>query len=360
MPRFLIYGANGYTGELIAREALRRGLTLVIAGRSADAIRRLSIELGCEARIASLDDSAALGRALAGIDVVLHCAGPFSVTAAPMIRACFAARAHYLDVTGEIDVFESAKALDADARKAGVTLCPGVGFDVVATDCLAAALAEALPDATYLALGFDSRSGVSGGTMRSTIESLPRGGRIRSSGALVTVEHAFRVRDIDFGDGVKQATTIPWGDVSTAHHTTGIPNIEVFVPLPEKQIAALRRLKYVSPLLRLRPVQSFLKSRAAARAPGPDREARERLPTCVWGEVQAPSGEIVTARIKVANLYDFTVYAALGVVERLLAAPAGAGYRTPSQIVGWRFVETLPGSGRVAITRGRAWEPRAP
>ena len=360
MPRFLIYGANGYTGELIAREAVRRGLAPVISGRSADAIGRLSTQLGCDARIASLDDPEALGRALAGIDVVLHCAGPFSVTAAPMMRACLAARAHYLDVTGEIDVFESAKALDADARRAGVTLCPGVGFDVVATDCVAAALAEELPDATCLALGFDSRSGVSGGTMRSTIEGLPRGGRIRSSGALVTVEHAFRVRDIDFGDGVKQATTIPWGDVSTAHHTTGIPNIEVFVPLPEKQIAALRRLKYVSPLLRLRPVQSFLKSRAAARAPGPDREARERLPTWVWGEVQAPSGELVTARIKVANLYDFTVYAALGVTERLLAAPVGAGYRTPSQIVGWRFVETLPGSGRLVITRGRAWEPRKP
>ena len=103
-----------------------------------------------------------------------------------MMRACLAAGVHYLDVTGEIEVFESAKALDADARRAGVTLCPGVGFDVVATDCVAAALAEALPDATYLALGFDSRSGVSGGTMRSTIEGLPRGGRIRSSGALVT------------------------------------------------------------------------------------------------------------------------------------------------------------------------------
>jgi short subunit dehydrogenase-like uncharacterized protein len=277
-----------------------------------------------------------------------------------MMRACFAARVHYLDVTGEIDVFESAKAMDADARKAGVTLCPGVGFDVVATDCVAAALAEALPDATCLALGFDSRSSLSGGTVRSTIEGLPRGGQIRSSGELVTVEHAFRVRDIDFGDGVKQATTIPWGDVSTAHHTTGIPNIEVFVPLPEKQIAALRLLKYVSPLLRLRPVQSFLKSRAAARAPGPDREARERLPTWVWGEVQAPSGELVTARIKVANVYEFTVCAALGVTERLLADPGRSGYRTPSQIVGWRFVETLPGSGRLAVTRGRAWEPRKP
>ena len=360
MRRFLIYGANGYTGDLIAREAARRGLTPVLAGRSAASIDRLATELGCEARIADLGDPAALARMLTGIDAVLHCAGPFSSTAAPMMRACFAAGAHYLDVTGEIDVFEAAKMLDADARNAGVTLCPGVGFDVVATDCVAAALHEALPDATYLALGFDSRSGISAGTMRSTIEGLPRGGRIRSSGRLVTVEHAFRVRDIDFGDGAKQATTIPWGDVSTAFHTTGIPNIEVYVPMPPKQLAALRRLKYVMPLMRLGPVQSFLKSRASARTVGPDRDARARLPTFVWGEVQAPSGDVVTARIRVGNLYEFTMHSALGVLERVLGGPAVAGFRTPSQVVGARFIESLPGSTPIVMTRGRAWEPRRP
>jgi short subunit dehydrogenase-like uncharacterized protein len=360
MARFLVYGANGYTGELIAREAARRGLAPVLAGRSEAAISRLAGELGFEYRVGALDDPAALRRVLEGVDAVLHCAGPFSATAAPMIEACLAARVHYLDVTGEIDVFEAAKARDADARRAGIVVCPGVGFDVVATDCVALALHEALPDATYLALGFDSRSGVSAGTMRSTIEGLPRGGRIRSSGRIVAVEHAFRVRDIDFGEGVKQATTIPWGDVSTAHHTTGIANIEVFVPMPPKQLAALRRLKYLLPVMRLAPVQSFLKARASKRTVGPDAAARERLPTWVWGEAQAPSGELIVARIKVGNLYDFTVHAALGVTQRLLEGPAGAGYRTPSQLVGARFIESLPGSSPLALTRGRAWEPRQP
>lgn len=358
MARFLVYGANGYTGELIARESARRGLAPVLAGRSAGAISRLAGELGFEYRVGTLDDGAALRRVLEGVDAVLHCAGPFSATAAPMIEACLAARVHYLDVTGEIDVFEATKARDDDARRAGIVLCPGVGFDVVATDCVAAALHEALPGATYLALGFDSRSGLSAGTVRSTIEGLPRGGRIRSSGRIVVVEHAFRVRDIDFGDGVKPAATIPWGDVSTAHHTTGIPNIEVFVPMPPKQLAALRRMKYLLPLMRLAPVQSFLKTRASERTVGPDAATRERLPTWVWGEVQAPSGELVEARIKVANLYDFTVHAALGVTQRLLEGPVEAGYRTPSQVVGARFIESLPGSGPLAITRGRAWEPR--
>lgn len=360
MARFLVYGANGYTGELIAREAVRRGLEPVLAGRNAEAIGRLGREIGCEARIVGLEDPAAPQRALADVDAVMHCAGPFSVTAAPMMRACLEARVHYLDITGEIDVFEAAHGLDAQAREAGVVVCPGVGFDVVPTDCVAAALKESLPDATYLALGFDSRSPVSRGTARTTVEGIARGGRIRSSGQLVSVAHGFRVRDIDFGDGVKSAATIPWGDVSTAYCTTGIPNIEVYVPMTGRQVASVRRLNHLLPLLRLGPVQSLLKSFAGRRPVGPDESARGRAATFVWGEAQAPSGELRTARIKVGNLYDVTVHAALGVMEGLRAGPGSSGYRTPSQIVGARFIETLPGSGRLEIASGRAWEPRQP
>lgn len=358
MARLLVYGANGYTGELIAREAVRRGLNPVLAGRSPDAIGRLSSELGCEARIGGLDDPGSLRQLLREIDAVLHCAGPFSVTAEPMMRACLDARVHYLDITGEIDVFEAAYSLDAKARDAGIVLCPGVGFDVVPTDCVASALKDALPDATYLALGFDSRSAVSRGTARTTIEGIARGGRIRSSGRLVTVAHGFRVRDIDFGDGVKSATTIPWGDVSTAYRTTGIPNIEVYVPMSARQIASVRRLNHVLPLLRLRPVQAVLKSLAARRPAGPDGGSRERTATFVWGEAEAPTGELRTARIGLGNLYDVTVHAALGVLARLTEQPGSSGYRTPSQVAGWRFVETLPGSGRLSLTSARAWESR--
>jgi short subunit dehydrogenase-like uncharacterized protein len=174
------------------------------------------------------------------------------------------------------------------------------------------------------------------------------------------VAHGFRVRDIDFGDGVKSAATIPWGDVSTAYRTTGIPNIEVFVPMSARQIASVRRLNHLLPLLRLRPVQSLLKSLAGRRPVGPDEAARERTATFVWGEAQAPSGELRTARIKVGNLYDVTVQAALGVMAGLLGESRSGGYRTPSQIVGARFIESLPGSGTLTISSGRAWEPRKP
>ncbi len=357
-PTSVLYGANGYTGELIAREAVRRGLRPVLAGRNRDAITKLAAELGCGSIVIGLGDVTALTQVLRGVRAVLHCAGPFSATAAPMMRACLAAGTDYLDITGEIPVFEAAHALDAAARESGSVLCPGVGFDVVPTDCVAAELKAQLPDATYLALGFDSRISTSHGTAKTTIEGLAAGGCIRSSGQLTKVAHAFRERDIDFGNGVKSAVTIPWGDVSTAYFTTGIQNIEVYLAMPRNQVAALRRLNWLGALLRLGFVQSLAKRQAAKGARGPDAAERERSPAFVWGEAQAPSGEAVTVRIRVANPYELTVHAAVGALQHVLGYSGPGGYRTPSQLLGRRFVESLPGSGQLQVTRSRAWEPR--
>jgi short subunit dehydrogenase-like uncharacterized protein len=175
MQDWLIYGANGYTGELIAREAAGRGLRPILAGRNETAIIALARELDLPHRIFTPQSAA-----LEGVGLVLNCAGPFSATAAPMMQACIAAKAHYLDITGEIDVFEHAQSLGAAAGTAGVVLCPGVGFDVIPTDCVARALAEALPDATHLALGFETVAAMSPGTAKTSVEGLAHGGRAAS------------------------------------------------------------------------------------------------------------------------------------------------------------------------------------
>src|SRR3546814_18073465 len=99
-----------------------------------------------------------------------------------MIEACLQAKAHYLDITGEISVFEHAQTQDARAKAAGIVVCPGVGFDVIPTDCVAAALKAALPDATHLALGFDSRSGFPPGTAKTSVEGPAPGRHGRASG----------------------------------------------------------------------------------------------------------------------------------------------------------------------------------
>jgi short subunit dehydrogenase-like uncharacterized protein len=346
---WMLYGANGYTGALTAREAVRRGLAPILAGRSRAPVEALARELGLEARVFALDGAEPPARFLDGVRLVLHCAGPFAATAAPMMSACLAAHAHYLDITGEIAVFELAQSRDGEARAAGIVLCPGVGFDVVPTDCVAACLKDALPDATHLALGFDGKSSMSRGTARTMVESLGHGGCVRQAGALTPVPFGYRDRRIDFGAGEKLATTIPWGDVSTAFHTTGIANIEVYIPISPRALAGLRRLRYLRPLLGLAPVQRLLKARVDRQPPGPDENQRAATPTHVWGEARNAAGQVRRAHVVTANGYTVTVHGALGVVERLLAGGAPAGARTPARLMGARYVETLPGSGPIAI-----------
>jgi short subunit dehydrogenase-like uncharacterized protein len=347
----LIYGANGYTGELIAREAVRQGLRPVLAGRNAARLAALAAELGLTARVFGLDDAVALHRGLEGIVAVLHCAGPFSVTAAPMISACLAAGTHYLDITGEIDVFELAHARDGEARAAGILLCPGTGFDVVPTDCIAAALQRSLPDATRLALGFDTRSRLSRGTATTSVARLGDGCRVRENGEIRRIPMGSRQRRIDFGDGEKLAMTIPWGDVSTAYRTTGIPNIEVYVPVSPKVLGRVRWLDRLGWLVSSAPVQALLRNRIRAGAPGPTDDERARSPVHVWGEAVNEAGERRVARIKVANGYTVTVAAALAIARHVLRGePVPAGFTTPARLMGWEFVVTLPGSTPIALS----------
>lgn len=343
---WMIYGANGYTGELIAREAVRRGLKPVLAGRNRDKVESLARELGLEARAFGLDDAA---QQIQGHALVMHCAGPFSATAAPMMEACLSAGAHYLDITGEISVFEHAQSLNNRAQQAGVVICPGVGFDVIPTDCVAAALKAALPDATHLALGFDADSSLSPGTAKTSVEGMAQGGKIRRDGRIVTVPLAYAVRSIDFGNGEKKAMTIPWGDVSTAWHTTGIPNIEVFIPGSMGMIYGARFANLLRPLLGLNPVQKLLKAGMGKMITGPDDQKRSGQATYVWGEARNARGERKTARVRTDNVYSLTIVGSLAVVEYLMQnRPAGGAY-TPAKLVGAELVTRLPGSGPMQI-----------
>ena len=350
MPKpWMIYGANGYTGELIAREAVRRDLNPVLAGRTATKVEQLVSGLGVQARIFDLKYATAATRCIDGMALVLNCAGPFSATAAPMMTACLAAHVHYLDITGEIGVFEHSRTLDAAARAAGIVICPGVGFDVIPTDCVAAALKAALPDATHLALGFDSRSGLSPGTAKTSVEGLAQGGKVRQDGHIISVPLAYKTRRIDFGDGEKLAMTIPWGDVSTASATTGIPNIEVYIPGSPAMVAWARRANRLKWLLGMGVVQNFMKRRIERTVKGPSAAKRETQPTFVWGEVANARGDKRTARIKTANGYSLTVTGALAVVEHLLAHDMPGGAYTPATLIGPDLVTCLPGSGPMQI-----------
>lgn len=350
----MIYGAYGYSGALIAREAKNLGLNPVLAGRSPEKVAALAAELGFEYAVFSLDDPSTIETQLSEMQLVLHCAGPFSSTSAPMVEACLKSKTHYLDITGEISVFEYVHNQSDVIKDAGVVMCPGVGFDVIPTDCLAATLKDALPDATHLTLGFDSRSSMSAGTAKSSVEGIKVGGRIRQDGIIVEVPLAHKERIIDFGNGEKTATAISWGDVSTAYYTTGIPNIEVYIPLPQKTISSLKFIRYLRPFLATDMIQNILKSRIDKTVSGPSPEERDKAISYVWGEVENAAGEKKTARLTTANGYIVTTHGSLAVVRKLLENDMPPGSHTPSQIMGKEFVTTLPGSSKISFDESAA------
>ncbi len=343
MSSWMIYGANGYTGRLVAAEAVGRGLRPVLAGRNRGELADLAGELGLEYRVFGLESPEVLVDELQSMKLVLHCAGPFSATSEPMIEACLATGTHYLDITGEIGVFEHAWKQSDRANHSDVVLCPGVGFDVVPTDCLAASLVGRLPSATSLALAFEPGGGMSRGTAKTSVEGMSKGGCIRKNGKLQTVPLGWKTRRIPFAHAERNAVTIPWGDVFTAWVSTGVPDIEVYVSVPPSAVKRLRRLRLVQPLLGLGFVQGFLKRQIDKRAPGPNAEKRGATDTQLWGEVASADGRHATGTMTTPNGYDVTVSASLGVVEFLLENEVEGGYYTPSLLLGPEFAASLPG-----------------
>jgi len=345
----LIYGVTGYTGRLIVARALHEGLRPILAGRDATAVHALAATHGLDARIATLDEPTVLDALLRDVTVVLHCAGPFSRTSAPMIDACVRRGVHYLDITGELQVFEAAAARDAEARRGGVMLMPGTGFDVVPSDCLAAHLHRRLPGATALALGFRALGGVSRGTALTMVEGLGRPGWIRRGGVLTPVPPGWHTRTIDFGDGPKLAVTIPWGDVSTAFHSTGIPDVRVYMSVHPRQLALLRRSRWLGWLLRTGVMQRRLAAKVRAAPPGPDDRARATGVSLLWGEATSPDGGRVVSRLRGPEGYTLTADTAVRIAQRVLTGDAPIGFQTPSRAYGADFVLDVPGVVREDI-----------
>ena len=331
---YLIYGAYGYTGQLIARMAAERGQKPLLAGRDADRLVALAESLGLDYAVCALDDSTTLDAILHDKTVVLHCAGPFSRTAAPMAEACLRTKTHYLDVTGEISVYAHLATLDERARAASIMILPGVGFDVVPSDCLALYLKQQLPTATHLDLAIMGLGSLSHGTATTAVENIAEGGAIRRDGILERVPAAWKTRLADFGQGPVEVVSIPWGDVFTAYHSTAIPNITVYAALGKSLPQLMRVTRYFGWLLGSSPVQAFLKKRIDQQPAGPTDDARARGKSFVWGTAWDDEGHRVTARIRGPEGYTYTALAALAIVNKVLGGDAPVGFQTPSQAYG--------------------------
>lgn len=352
---FLIYGANGYTGRLITELAVKNGLKPILGGRNEQAIKEMAAEYELDYEICDLADRATLDDMVLGVNVVLHCAGPFSRTAKPMLKSCLRNKTHYLDITGEIEVFELLARHDEEAKEAEIMVLPGVGFDVVPSDCLALYLKEQLPSATHLTLAFMGTGGVSHGTATTMLENIHKGGAIREEGKIKVVPSAYKTKKVPFRHKKVPTTavTIPWGDVSTAFYSTGIPNIEVYMGANKTMIWGMGMMNNFKWFIGNKWVKNFLQTRLDNSPAGPSVTERQKGKAYLWGEVSDMRGNVATARITTPEGYTLTAMAALHITKKALQGNAPIGFQTPAKAYGADLIMELSGVVREDIGRKR-------
>lgn len=347
MKKILVYGSYGYTGQLIVERAIKEGLQLILAGRNEKQLRAQAKQYKLEYRAFSLDNTAALDSALQEVDAVLHCAGPFVLTFRQMAEACIRDKKHYVDISGEIEGFEALAAMDEDAKRAGIMLLPGGGFDVVPSDCLIAYAAGKLPSATNVNFYIKSiGSGISRGTARSGIENSHRQGRIRRDGKIVGVPNVWDSKLVDFGRRPSRLVTMGWGDVSTAYHSTGIPNVTVYMSFPKAMIHMMSLTRFVDPLLYTRAAKNFIKWLIGIfLTPGPSREKNKTGFSLMIAEV-SDGAKTIHAKLRTPEAYYLTALTSVEIMKRILSDDFKPGFQTPSKAYGADFILQFSGVTR--------------
>jgi len=338
---WMVYGAYGFTGELVVREAIAQGRRPILAGRNEASLKPLADKFELPLRPFDVGDAA---EHLDGVGTLINCAGPFASTAEPLIAACLQRGLHYFDVTGEISIFQAAHKQHEAALKTGVILCPGVGFDIVPTDCLAALLKQALPDATHLELAFDFGTLPSMGTTRTAIQSIGDGCLIRENGVLKSVRLGYSTIKVPFASADLWAVSLPWGDVFTSHVSTRIPNAIVYGALPHAVCWLVRLSNPLRGFLARPGVQKKLVALAGRfLGDGPDESKRISARTGFWGRVTTGDGRECSGTITGPSVYAMTAELAVAIALKAESWEQDGGYFTASMLVGADFLSNREG-----------------
>jgi len=348
---FLLYGANGYLGAQIAHLAVQHGLKPLLAGRNKTALTALGEALNLNVTVVPLDNPYRLEQSLKQTTFVFNCAGPFQSTAQPLVTACLNTQTHYLDITGELSVFETLLRYDTAAKNNKVMLLPGAGFDVAATDCLALYLSTKIGQPTHLTSAFESQGPATlpPGTQRTAIELLNYGDRIRYQGQLLEPQRRFKQKTIDLGSGPKPCLRITWGDAVTAFHSTQIPTIENYLSLPVRQQQLVRLSHYASPLFQFAPIRQLAKKLLVT--PPPTLEDCQKTQTTVWGEVKNQQGEHFRAQLKGPEAGSlWTADIAIQIIKKVLAGNIESGFQTPATAYGADFIIENPAVRRTDLS----------
>ncbi|WP_343670900.1 saccharopine dehydrogenase NADP-binding domain-containing protein [Chitinophaga sp.] len=346
---FLLYGANGYTGELIARYAAAYGLQPILAGRNKQALEQLGAELKLPVRVFALDDKIAMQQALQEVPVVVNAAGPYDFTAKQLVEACIAEGRHYLDLNGDAIIYDMIHTYDKAAKDSGVMLLPGAGYDVVPTDCLALWLKQQMPDARSLKIAFAVlNSSLSRGTAINTVLKLGLPGLSRIDGKLVEEPVGKRGMYVQFPGMKKKLFTmsLPWGDLSTAYVSTGIPNIETYINMNKAAWFFLKGQGAYNWLLKTKLVRGIANAIVKRQSPGPDKATRDKTNTLIWAQVSNENGNTLTANMVVPEAYTLTALAALLITRKVLNKEFTPGYQTPATAYGTELIMEIPGVQR--------------
>jgi short subunit dehydrogenase-like uncharacterized protein len=347
--KVLLYGSNGYTGKLIARYAKDYQLHPILSGRNEKEISTLATELNLPYKVLSLDDAAQLKEALKEVAVVIHAAGPFRYTAKQMVEACIETGTHYIDINGDISVFEFIKKYDAKAKQANVMLMPGAGFDVVPTDCMAVHLKNKMPDATNLEIAFVSLGGsqISHGTATTMADKVGEGSVVRENGKFVSKPLGHQGKWIEINGKKLFVMTIPWGDISTAYTSTGIPNIVTYTGMKPSAHRILKFQFLFNWLLRTKFVRAQIQKKIKSRPAGPTDEQRAKSKTYIWGKVSNAEGKEISSSMEVLEGYTLTAFASLIITQKILKGNFKPGYQTPAGCYGEDLVFEMNGCKRI-------------
>lgn len=322
MAKLLIYGATGYTGKMLSRLARERGIDFAVGGRDSAKVGALAAELGVRGQVFGVDDESALRAALEDVRCVLNVAGPFSATAAAVIAACLATGTHYLDTTGELAVFSHAERLDVAAIQADVMLMPGVGWDVVPSDCIALHVARRVDGIQKLRIGLAHKGGIpSRGTLRTGMAIMAGGTFLRRDGKLLKMEGTCPSRILDFGFARLKGALTPMGDLVTGYKSTGAPNIEVYSAASEALV------------LPDGGIEAFPE--------GPTREQLDMWQAFVAAEAVGADGRIARSVIQTVSGYDFTASAGIAIAEHVLAGRFKPGFQSPASAYGVELATAL-------------------
>ena len=343
MTNVLIYGATGFTGRAVARQAKQAGLDFRVAGRNRQRLQALAAELDVPWVVVGLDDANGLDRALTDVETVVNVAGPFVDTARPVLESCLRTQTHYLDVSGELASFALAERYHRCAEARGVMIMPGVGFVVVPSDCLAAHLKRRMPDADTLRFAFSRVDLVSRGSMRAMFSLVRRDVCIRRHGELTTVPVGRLERCFDFGEGPRISAALSWADVITAYHTTGIPNVEAYAEMNPLLRGAYQLGAWWAEPLRLRPARWASEVAISLWPEGPTEAARQGRRRTIVAEVQNLGRWTMVSRVSVPDGYSITPPIVIRALQKVMDGQIRQGFTTPAQVFGADFILEFPG-----------------